>query len=75
MMTAHAQERDTDGVSDEIEPKFIVRLAREKDDDLGVVEIRARRLYRTHDDINRWLRACLRDVAVQLEKIEGSDDA
>lgn len=75
MTTAAARERDTEAVSEEIEPKFIVRLVPEKDGGLGVVEIRARSSYRTHDDVNRWLRACVRDVAIKLEEIEGSDVA
>ena len=72
---ASGPDRQLHPSSEDGDPKFIVRLAREKDDDFGVVEIRARRSYRTHDDINRWLQACLRDVAIKLEEMEGSDDA
>lgn len=54
----------------EIEPEFIVTLNPRGNDGGGVVEIRGINQYKSHEDLQRWLRACLRDLAVEFRVLE-----
>ena len=53
-----------------IEPEFLVTLNPRGNDGGGVVEIRGINQYKSHEDIQRWLRACLLDVAVEFRVLE-----
>ena len=58
----------------EISPEFIVNLFQTPGTDHGVVKITAQRSFRSRRDINRWLASCVAELALELNRMDGSDD-
>ena len=54
----------------QIEPEFLVTLKPHDNGGGGIVEIRGVNQYESHEDIPRWLRACLLDVTVEIRLLE-----
>ena len=73
MTTALAQERDTDGVAEEIAPEFIVDLTLGGAYGRGIIKISAQRSFTTRQDINRWLQASVTELAVRLAELDDID--
>ena len=58
----------------EISPECIVNLFQTPGTDHGVVKITAQRSFKSRRDINRWLASCVAELALELNRMDSSND-